>query len=101
MEKCQLLTDWIKEFMKGETKECRSCGMATLVGVYHGILDQKGYRDKAERITDIATSEDEEFLLKLAREMDRIKEEVDKDTKIELHQIDCEVERATKEEAEG
>jgi len=99
MKKCQLLFDWIKEFMEGKAKECRSCGMATLIGVYQGELQQKGYKDKAKRIVDIATSEDKDFLLKLAHEMDKIKEEVDEDTRVDLYQIDCEVEQATKEEA--
>lgn len=95
MDKCQSLTDWIKEYIEKKVKDCRSCGMAVLVGQYQSILQEKGYNNKAKQIANLATSSNQDFLSDLAKEMDKIKEEVDEDTKYELHKLDCEVEQET------
>ncbi len=88
------MTEWIQT---EASEECRTCSLAVLIGEYQNVLSKAGEEDKSKRISQ-ALLLPEDPILRVAEEMDKIKEEVTEGIKAELQGLDCLAQSSAKKE---
>jgi len=93
---CSLLKPWVDQEVDGE---CRPCGIASLVGEYQNILEEKGLSNLSEEMSN-ALLDDKDPIGAVAAKMDEIKTKVPEELAETLRIKDCEAQQAVTEEKE-
>ncbi len=85
----QPMAKWVKVADSGS---CRPCTIAPVASWYHSELTERGKKVEADRLEAKVNSMNEDNpddVVALCEEMDKIKGEVDVDTKKRLEDFDC------------
>ncbi len=85
----QPMAKWVKVADSGS---CRPCTIAPVASWYHSELTERGKKVEADRLEAKVNSMNEDNpddVVALCEEMDKIKDEVDGETKTRLQEFDC------------
>ena len=76
----------MKEWISEDTPQCRPCLLGVVTSWYRDVLEESGMLAKARQLEDRAETLDP---LPLCEELDKIKEEVPEEVRVQLRNFDC------------
>ena len=85
------------EFLEQHPEVCQPCIVAPASQWYHDELNERGQRDLADKVEQLATG----GVMEIAKLLDEIKGRVDESTRLRLKEFDCATQTMSLEKTVG